>query len=598
MGELIDFIRSGESTKNPAGGPRLAATHELMHELPLLTQSTQKSQSTVDNLFGNLTLTNLTNDADTAKLATRPRIVDTSAVKTDDQQRTYKAEVPKKSAETKDEKKEEEKPEPKDEKQEEKQEQQTKYKSTEKWGGDEKATKQRHKPLEVGINEDGSGEITVKPGDTAWDYARRMLEEQGKKQNPPHQPTNQEILAKLKELETLNGRKLDVIHPGEKIKVSQKDVNDTKKEEKKEDKKGDGTSITTSKAGDKTYAVTRDANNDATKVEVTDAQGNKHVYEKHDDGLWYLDGKVLPDAQQVGIGFKHTGVVVLKDGAGNETQIYANGTVEETKNGKKTITTTDGTTYTEQENGDYVKKTPDGQETTIAAANFHMKGGVVSDQPPAQEEPPKEEENNEFDTPNGRHYSIAARDEAGNPTDFSVTYGGSTYHYKKNGDSWTYQKNSEAEVQLKGFDCRMDGQGHMVITEQQGDVPEQRSTRIATVGADGTDTVVIAPARPDEYETNSGKYVITHRDIKGVPDKFTVQESSGKEVHYNFKDGKWFSDANGQEQEVPELSVSFTEKGVIYVTRVFGTGTSRGASTLELNPDGTSKTSVTAPRVA
>lgn len=206
-------------------------------------------------------------------------------------------------------------------------------------------------------------------------------------------------------------------------------------------------------------------------------------------------------------------MVGLKDGAGNETRIYANGTVEETKNGKKIITTTDGTKYTEQENGDYVKKTPDGQETTIAAAKFHMKGGVVSDQPPAQEEPPKEEEkpkeekpaaqqNNEFDTPNGRHYSIAARDEAGNPTDFSVTYGGSTYHYKKNGDSWTYQKNNEAEVQLKGFDCRVDALGHMAITEQQGDVPEQRSTRIATVGADGTDTVVIAPPRPDEYETN------------------------------------------------------------------------------------------------
>lgn len=179
MGELIDFIRSGESTRNQAGGPRLALTHELMHEVPLLNQSTKKSQSTVDNLFGNLTLTNLTNDADTTKLATRPRIVDTSSVKTDDQQRTYKAAVPKKSVETKDEKKEEKKeekkPEPKDEKQEEKQEQQTKYKSTEKWGGDEKATKQRHKPLEVGINEDGSGEITVKPAECSKNRARNRI---------------------------------------------------------------------------------------------------------------------------------------------------------------------------------------------------------------------------------------------------------------------------------------------------------------------------------------------------------------------------------------------------------------------------------------
>jgi hypothetical protein len=102
------------------------------------------------------------------------------------------------------------------------------------WGGDPNANKGRHKPMEVIIKEDGSAEVIVKEGDTAWDVARRMLEEKGRNAEPKVEPTNREIYDKLQELEKSNGR-LGIIKAGDKITISKEDVNSTKKAEKKEE---------------------------------------------------------------------------------------------------------------------------------------------------------------------------------------------------------------------------------------------------------------------------------------------------------------------------------------------------------------------------
>jgi hypothetical protein len=326
----------------------------------------------------------------------------------------------------------------------------------EQWGGTPNAPKVRHRPMEVTINDDGTGTVEVKSGDTAWDVARRVLEEEGKRANPPHNPSNKEIYEKLKELEKLNGRNLGILHPGDKLKISADDVKatrDSKESESNTKDNGDGTTTTTSKAGDKTYAVTRNAEGDPVKVEITDGQGKTRVYQPSKNGAWTVDGQPTKDGT-VWTGFNHNGQVRIVESEGNETTIYKNGTVSEMTNGKEKVTTKDGTVYQQNDDGSYTKTTPDGKQSRIEGINFRNKNGEISENAKAeieaeQKETEKKSEptSKEYRTNNGT-YKLTDNDGDSVPDEIMVDNNGTVTKYKRNGDKWQTEDGQTAEMSV------------------------------------------------------------------------------------------------------------------------------------------------------
>lgn len=252
---------------------------------------------------------------------------------------------------------------------------------------------------EFTINEDGSASHTIRPGETVWSVTKDMLREKTGKE-----PTNAEVAKAVKDIEKHNQDKggeikdANLTKPGQKLLIPPAEVAAIKEargeQPAKQQEEGKETE-TTSKVADKTYTVTRDAKGDATQVEITAEKGVNRVYKRNTQGIWEVDGKPAKDGE-VAIGSKQNGVVRITDAVGGETTIYKNGTVsEKPQGGREKITIADGTTYTQDENGDYTKRAPDGNESQIAAANFKNENGVISDGVTKQEPPVVRTENQE-----------------------------------------------------------------------------------------------------------------------------------------------------------------------------------------------------------
>jgi hypothetical protein len=351
--------------------------HELFHDTPttLFYRSSDKDNDFTDKLLGKVTLSD--NYSKNGK---------TKNDKKDDKQADNKTadkptDVQKKSdSDTQNEPKKEDKPE------EDKQPQpESPAVDKEVWGGDEKATKSRHLPLDVQINADGSATVTVKAGDTAWDVVRRMLQEQGKATNPPSEPTNKQIYDKVKEYEKEHGS-LSVLRPGQTIKISSADVLHT----------------------------------DFCRGRITDddGKGTKHVYTRDTDGKW-------------------------KDENGKEVK------VEEDKDGTVTITDSDGNTSKHTKDGKVEHKQADKKEDATKEKEEQDKKQKEEQERQKQEEEKtkndKAQQQQTFTT-NGGDYTVMHRDANGVPDEMTVTKDGKAINYKRSGDGWQSDESGQMKT--------------------------------------------------------------------------------------------------------------------------------------------------------
>lgn len=349
MGELQELVRNGTGDSFRDSSHSIKSSDLLTsNNLNLLTRTaSNETQSLVDNLFGKVSFSNQELNFTPSSSQRRDyynfygnpdqQNLDDKSVRTyNQQQRETSDDKADRSGET--------------------QPQRSNESGKQSWGGDEKARKQRHKPMEVELNPDGSATVTVKKGDTVWDIARRMLEEQGKHQNPPHKPTNKEILEKTKELVQQNGG--SHLRVGQKFKIGAGDV------QKTESARGE-THVATDEKGNRKInradgsSTTIEAGQDGQPAKITedDGKGNKREYSRGQDGKWR-------DAQgnEVKVEIDKEGTVTITEANGTVRKSYADGRVE-------TASKSGDTTYT-------VKRDKSGAVTEIVTVNVQGRNHV------------------------------------------------------------------------------------------------------------------------------------------------------------------------------------------------------------------------------
>jgi hypothetical protein len=204
---------------------------------------------------------------------------------------------------------------------------------TDLWGGDDKATQNRKKPMAVEIQPDGSATVEVKAGDTVWDIAKRMLQEQNRKAGKP-EPTNKEVYEKMKEIEKLNGGNCTIIRPGQKIKIADADVAATQKARGETHVVDDGKGNTTiTRADGSSVKVEAGADAKPVKVTETDANGKQSVYVRGENGEWKDEnGKTV----KVDVNKDY---ISITDESGKERRLNKDGSTDTiTKSGNETHT--------------------------------------------------------------------------------------------------------------------------------------------------------------------------------------------------------------------------------------------------------------------